>query len=104
MDRSLIQKAIQIYVEMGMGSSKPYQIEFERPFLESSKEYFSKESTLWIQSSHLTDYLIKAEMRFIQEKKRVREYLCPMTEIPLLNVSTKASHYCVENLLSVAHF
>ena len=102
-DRSMLHKAVSIYVELGLGSLRLYQSEFERAFLESSKEYYAKQAALWIGIDSCPEYLRKAESRFKDEKKRVQDYLVPSTEIQLLRVrhlSRRTDAGCDAGLLS----
>ena len=83
-DRGMLHKAIGIYVELGLGSYRLYQSEFERSFLESSREYYQRLSSSWVTLDSCPEYIKKSEMRFREEKKRVQDYLVPSTEGALL--------------------
>lgn len=82
-DRDLLQQCIQIYVDM---SFRVYQSDFERPFLEDSRQYYLREASQWITTDSCPEFLRKAEKRYKQEKKRVQDYLIATTEPALMNV------------------
>jgi cullin 1 len=86
-DRSMLHTCVQIYVDMGLGSMRAYQNEFEKPFLDASREYYAREASSWIATDSCPEYLKKCDGRFKQEKKRVQDYLIQNTEVALLNVS-----------------
>jgi hypothetical protein len=67
-----------------MNSSKIYQVEFEKSFLQQTKEFYQRESSEWLNADSTPEYLRKAEIRFQQEKQRLIDYLQPQSEAPLI--------------------
>jgi len=89
-EREVIKRCVHIYVDMGMGSLRLYQHEFERPFLESSREYYAREAASWLATDSCPDYLRKCEKRFNEERRRARQDIVHTTEAPLMQVLNDA--------------
>eukprot|EP00808_Paulinella_micropora_P023940 g73308.t1 len=85
-DRDLVRDCIQIYVEMGLGRTVRYTEDFQAPFIQATAAYFSKEAAEWLAHDSCPEYLRKAEERFEQEKARLRDFLHPSSQEPLMNV------------------
>ena len=78
---------VQIYVDMGMDNVSLYSVEFEKPFIQATTEYYLREAAQWLESESTPEYLRKAEIRFAQEKKRLKDFLHPSSEPKLLDVA-----------------
>jgi cullin 1 len=65
-----------------------YKRNFEAPFLEHTREFYAKESTEFVQSHTVTEYLKKVEQRLKEELDRCILYLTQSTKDPL----TKTCH------------
>eukprot|EP00823_Brevimastigomonas_motovehiculus_P006923 TRINITY_DN5949_c0_g1_i1.p1 TRINITY_DN5949_c0_g1~~TRINITY_DN5949_c0_g1_i1.p1 ORF type:complete len:757 (+),score=176.94 TRINITY_DN5949_c0_g1_i1:117-2387(+) len=85
-DTDLLREAINIYVEMGMGTDKVYQRDFNDPFIAATASYYFREVTNWAASDSCPDFLRKAEVRLTKEKKILTTYLQKPSEEPLLDV------------------
>jgi len=83
-DRTLIRDAVQIFVEMGMGSLSVYSACLEAAFLQATTAYYGRESANWLAQDSCPEYLRKAELRFAQERKRLKDYLHPSSQPKLL--------------------
>ncbi|KAF5764221.1 putative cullin protein, neddylation [Helianthus annuus] len=66
-----------------------YQVDFERPFLEASGDFYRIESREFIEICDCGDYLQKAERRLNEEIDRVERYLSPRSEVKITNVVEK---------------
>ncbi|KAJ0692919.1 putative cullin protein, neddylation [Helianthus annuus] len=66
-----------------------YQVDFERPFLEASGDFYRIESREFIEICDCGDYLRKAERRLNEEIDRVERYLSPRSEVKITNVVEK---------------
>ncbi|KAI6173378.1 CULLIN-2 domain-containing protein [Aphelenchoides besseyi] len=65
-----------------------YRNAFEKPFLQSTRDYYTEESTKFLSQHSVTDYLKKVEQRLKEEHDRCTLYLDSSTLEPL----TEACH------------
>lgn len=77
LDRSLMRASTLMLVDLGL---PVYVEEFERPFLESTTEFYRAEAQEFISTCDCPEFLRKAEKRLIEESERVTNYLDPSTE------------------------
>jgi len=100
-DKILVKSAIELFETMGMGSLDVQQTDFEKPFLEASREYYltrrmqllnltslSARSIISLQQD--TSYHARVERILVQEKQRAIEFsLPPSTKDKLLKTCTE---------------
>jgi cullin 1 len=105
-DRDQLKTVIRIFVDCGLkqvptkhrsanSSAAPgpkeeisydmYENDFEREFLQQTREYYQGKSALWTQEDTFPDYMRKAEKLYESEKQRRIDYLDETTEVKLLN-------------------
>lgn len=91
-DSSLVQGVVNAYVMLGLNKEKPkehtlevYRRDFEEMFLTSTEVYYTAESSQFISSNSVSDYMKKVEVRLNEENKRVTDYLHPSTQGELIN-------------------
>lgn len=89
-DRSLLQAAIRIYVDIGMDNTSLYSLEFEKPFIQATSDYYLREAAQWLGADSTPEYLRKAEVRFAQERRRLKDFLHPSSETKLMNTLYQA--------------
>ncbi|XP_026190082.1 cullin-3A [Cyclospora cayetanensis] len=73
-----------------------YQEEFEKPFLQDTKEYYTREAEELARNSSVTEFLKKAQARMTQESFLVASHLSEETAIPLSQLLFSvwiAAHY-----------
>ncbi|CAD5227534.1 unnamed protein product [Bursaphelenchus okinawaensis] len=63
-----------------------YRREFETPFIENTREYYSTESVHFVQNNSITEYLKKVESRLREERDRCMLYLHPSSLDPLIKI------------------
>ncbi|KAK3417908.1 hypothetical protein EUGRSUZ_H03894 [Eucalyptus grandis] len=83
-DRPLLKKVLDIFVEIGMGHMDRYESDFEASLLEDTAAYYSKKASNWILEDSSPDYMLKAEECLKRERDRVSHYLHPSSEPKLL--------------------
>ena len=66
-----------------------YKDNFEDDFIKETEDFYMKESEQFIREHSFTDYMIKSETRFEEEKSRVAKYLHNQTERPLIKACEK---------------
>jgi cullin 1 len=76
---------------MGQSESLPdkpnldiYKTKFQEPFLNATAIYYTTESTTFLSSQNVVDYMIRAETRLNEESSRVDLFLHSSTKKPLL--------------------
>ncbi|KAK3248376.1 Cullin-1 [Cymbomonas tetramitiformis] len=83
-DRSLLKKVIEIFVEIGNGDLNDYDKDFEAFLLKATASFYSRKAAVWIQEDSCPEYMLKAEDCLKHEKERVGHYLHPSSEEKLL--------------------
>src|SRR5580704_3269069 len=61
-----------------------YRAKFREPFLNTTATYYRLESTNFLSTQSVVDYMIRAETRLSEESNRVDLFLHPSTQKPLL--------------------
>jgi len=91
-DTTLVQGVINGYVMLGLNKEKPrentlevYKQDFEDQFLAATEVYYTAESTQFISTNSVSDYMKKVVIRLDEEQKRVTDYLHPSTQQDLIN-------------------
>ncbi|KAK9064550.1 hypothetical protein SSX86_015932 [Deinandra increscens subsp. villosa] len=82
-NQGLMRNIIKMLTDLG---PSVYQVEFERPFLEASGDFYRIESQEFIECCDCGDYLQRAERRLNEEIDRVSHYLNPKSEVKITNV------------------
>ncbi|MCD7471285.1 Cullin-1, partial [Datura stramonium] len=70
-DRALLKKVRDIFVEIGNGKMEYYVNDFEDPILRDTAAYYSRKASGWIDEYSYSNYLLKAEECLKKEKDRV---------------------------------
>jgi cullin 1 len=93
-----ISGVIHSYVEMGLNKENHnttvqnldvYKECFEEIFLESSENYYARESIDFLSENQFTDYMKRVEQRLNEEQKRVKTYLHESTSEKLSKTCDK---------------
>jgi len=81
-EHSMIKTLVQSFVSLGLddtdstkGNLDVYKEHFEKPFLEATAEYYSRESEQFLAENSVVEYMKKAETRLDEERERVDLYL-----------------------------
>lgn len=85
-NQALVKNVLDIYVEIGEGSTKYYATDFEEAMLNDATSFYSKKASIWIVSLSYKDYMLKVEECINQEKDRVSSYLQSRSRHKLLEV------------------
>ncbi|CAH8392524.1 unnamed protein product [Eruca vesicaria subsp. sativa] len=82
-DRKLMKRVLEFYVEIGM---ERYEQDFETFMLKDTASYYSRKASSWIQEDSIHDYIFKSEQCLQKEKERVSHYLHFSSEPNLVKV------------------
>ena len=78
-DVSLVKSVVRSFVSLGFTKDKPditfYHKVFGGEFVQHTEMYYTLESSNYLVSNSVSDYMRKVEMRFAEEVKRVDQYL-----------------------------
>ncbi|KAK1423075.1 hypothetical protein QVD17_18369 [Tagetes erecta] len=85
-NRGIMRNTIKMLMDLG---PPVYQVNFERPFLEASREFYKVESREFIECCDCGNYLQRVEARLNEEMDRVSCYLNPKSEVKITNVVEK---------------
>eukprot|EP01089_Gocevia_fonbrunei_P002144 TRINITY_DN12137_c0_g1_i1.p1 TRINITY_DN12137_c0_g1~~TRINITY_DN12137_c0_g1_i1.p1 ORF type:complete len:763 (-),score=161.61 TRINITY_DN12137_c0_g1_i1:105-2393(-) len=87
----LVSVCINGYVSLGLSKEKPkektldiYKADFEEDFLLATEVYYTAESTHFIDTNSVAEYMKKVEQRLGEEQRRVQQYLHHSTERELI--------------------
>lgn len=96
-DPTLLVNSIKSFVTLGIDTQDLKKINlslyvtlFETPFMETTAVFYQKESTEYLETHNVIDYMKKAEFRINQEKSFANHYLDERSKFPLLEVVYKA--------------
>ncbi|WWC88344.1 uncharacterized protein L201_003254 [Kwoniella dendrophila CBS 6074] len=89
-DSSLLKKVIDSYVSLGLDEADAqrqnldvYREYFQAPFISTTEHYYRAESSAFVSSNSVSDYMKKAEARLQEEADRVNLYLNDSTKTDL---------------------
>uniref|UniRef100_A0A5B6YRY3 Putative Cullin 1 n=1 Tax=Davidia involucrata TaxID=16924 RepID=A0A5B6YRY3_DAVIN len=85
-NQALVKNILDIYVEMGEGSMKYYEKDFEEPMLKDTTAFYSRNASVWITSKSYKDYMLKVDGCLNQEQDRVSCYLQQISQKKLFEV------------------
>jgi cullin 1 len=81
-EHGMIKTLVQSFVSLGLddtdstkGNLDVYKEHFEKPFLDATAEYYSRESKEFLAENSVVEYMKKAETRLKEERERVDLYL-----------------------------
>ncbi|KAE9970893.1 hypothetical protein EG328_005992 [Venturia inaequalis] len=96
-EQSQIKAVVDSFVLLGLDesdSTKPtldvYKEFFEKPYLEATDAYYSRESKQFLADNSVVEYMKKAEARLNEEVERVELYLLGEIKNPLMRTCEKA--------------
>lgn len=88
-DRGLISAITHMLIDLGINSRTVYEEDFEKPFLETSANFYRLESQQFIASNSCSEYMKKIEIRLKEENARVSHYLDASTEPKIKEVAER---------------
>lgn len=96
-DTTLVQGVVYSFVTLGFSTNAQtdavnldfYRTEFESAFLTATEMYYTAESSQFIATNQVSDYMQKVESRIKEEEKRVRTYMHADTMDPLMKLIEK---------------
>lgn len=106
----LISGVLSCYVELGLNDDNEvrsdgpelsiYKKKFEDKFIEETEVFYARESSAFLASNSLIDYMRKTEHRLGEEVKRVGSYLHKSTECRLIQT---CENVLIQQHLSLFH-
>lgn len=87
--RSQLKNITQMLVDLGISSRSVYEEDFEKPFLESSSQFYRVESLQFLSENSCSDFMRKVEVRLKEEVERVQHYMDPATEPKIREVAER---------------
>ncbi|KAL6181258.1 hypothetical protein ACLB2K_047913 [Fragaria x ananassa] len=86
-DRELLKKVIDVFVEIGKGQMDVYIEDLEACLLKDTGEYYSRKASSWISEEYsYADYMVKAEECLRKERESASHYLPPSSEQKLVRM------------------
>lgn len=85
-NKALLKDVLAIFVEIGMGTSGAYEIDFATFMLQYAPNHYCKKETSWIVQDSCSKYMVKVEECLMKEKERVGHYLQISNEQKSLDV------------------
>ncbi|KAK5074825.1 ubiquitin ligase (cullin) of SCF [Lithohypha guttulata] len=92
-----VKAIVDSFVSLGLDENDPtkstldvYRRYFEAPFLTATKDYYQRESKLFVAENSVVEYMKKAEARLDEEKERVGLYLHPDIMKKLMDACNEA--------------
>uniref|UniRef100_A0A2P2KIJ1 Cullin-1 n=3 Tax=Rhizophora mucronata TaxID=61149 RepID=A0A2P2KIJ1_RHIMU len=83
-DRAVLKNVLDVFVEIGLGSMKHYEEDFEKYMLQDTSAYYSRKASNWILYDSCPDYMLKAEECLKKERDRASHYLYLCSEPKLV--------------------
>lgn len=90
-EQAQIKSIVDSFVSLGLDESDStkstldvYRFNFERPYLEATRKYYTKESNQFVAENSVVEYMKKAETRLDEEKGRVGLFLHADIMSPLM--------------------
>lgn len=104
-EHNQIKSIVDSFVSLGLDEADPtkstldvYRFNFEKPFLEATKNFYQAESKQFVAENSIVEYMKKAELRLDEEEERVNMYLHSDIVIPLrktCNAALIADHSAI---------
>ncbi|XP_046402538.1 cullin-3 isoform X1 [Ischnura elegans] len=85
-DRIAIKNACQMLMVLGINTRVVYEVDFERPFLLQSAEFYQMESQKFLGENSASVYMKRVEARINEEAERAKHYLDESTEQHIVEV------------------
>lgn len=86
-ERMLMRNTLSMLAELGVDGPSVYEEDFEQYFLETTRDFYRRESLDYLTQNTCPDYLTKAETRLGEEAARVNHFLNQSTEPKLKQIT-----------------
>jgi len=86
---SLVRNITSMLVQLAVDLTPVYEVDFERPFLAATAEFYARESVMYLSDNDAATYVKKAEKRLKEEDERVDHYLDQSTRSKLIRTVEK---------------
>ncbi|XWS53641.1 hypothetical protein CRYUN_Cryun10bG0018200 [Craigia yunnanensis] len=85
-DQALIKNVTAIYVDVGQGSMKYYEKDFEEAMFKDTAAFYSTKASNWLKNESYKDYMLKVECCLKHERETVSCYLQNKSQKKLLEI------------------
>ncbi|OMP10333.1 hypothetical protein COLO4_04603 [Corchorus olitorius] len=85
-DQGLVKNVLAIYVDVGQGSMKYYEKDFEDAMFKHTAAFYSSKASNWIKNESYKDYMLKVECCLKHERETVSCYLQNRSHNKLLEI------------------
>ena len=82
-DRRLMKNILSMLISLNVDGINVYEEEFEKPFIETTKNYYREEVQSFLQQNTCSDFILKAQKRLAEETERANLYLSTTSESKL---------------------
>ncbi|WRX20151.1 Cullin [Theobroma cacao] len=85
-DQALVKNVLAVYVDVGQGSLKYYEKDFEEAMFEDTAAFYSTKASKWIKNESYKNYMLKVASCLKHERETISCYLQDRSQRKLLEI------------------